>query len=210
MGKQIIISILVGILTAFLILWFMPKEKETIVVPEIRENVVKIDSLKARISRDSLVIDSLKRTEKQIVEKIVVRVEKQKTLPVDSAISVFSEYLEKYGELGSEEPKLLEDSTVLCSADNIRDANIMAVKLDGALERIDVLDEIVELDSQVIERKDSIIYENSVILLKTETAYKESIDNLSAVIKKEKRKSKVAYWIGGAAAIILGSLLIAK
>ena len=208
--KEIILGLIVGILVGGLIIWLVPGKEIIVKVPEIKENIEKIDSLRDRITRDSLRFDSLVRVKQKVIKEVIVRVEKQKTLPVDSAIIEFHKNTETYGELHSEVPVLQADSSVLCSADNIRDANIMAVKLGGALEKGETMEKMLAIDSQIIERKDSIIYESSIILKKTETAYESSIQQLSADLKKERKKNNLTKWFGGTAVVILGSLILLK
>ena len=70
--------------------------------------------------------------------------------------------------------------------------------------------EIIKTDSMMLFRKDLIISEDSVILKKTEAAYKQCIASLSADLKKEKKKQKITAVIGGISVLILGTIAVTK
>ena len=210
MRKRDFVYILIILACGILIYYLYSKKPGIQVIPDIREDLEKIDSLRHKIVKDSLRIDSLEKIKPKIVERVIVRVKEQKLLPPDSAIIIFHENTEKYGELHSKIPILSDDSSIVCTADNIRDANIIAVKYEGEMEINEVLEEMVAIERVVNAKKDSIISEKSIILDKTITAYNKSIIDLTADLKKERRKKKLAVTLGGITAGILSGLLIAK
>ena len=207
-ARDIIYPVLL-LIFAGIIVYFYLRPVETKVVIETRENVEKIDSLNYLIRDKNRIIDSLKKEKSKIHQKIVVKVKELQTLPADQTIEVFHNNTEKYGECNSEIPILMEDSTIKCTPENLIDANIIAAKYEGALEEKLILEKIIEKDSAIINEKDLIIQENSIILHKTEAAYSKSIENLQASLKKEKiRRKAVIGTTGGIIALILGYLVI--
>ena len=109
--------------------WFIwQKYPKEVVKVEVRENERKIDSLVLVIGKKSLVIDSLKKQKEKVKEKIIVKVEKIKNLPADSTINLFYNNLQDYSGVESTEPTLREDSSVVCSLDNLRGANVITVR----------------------------------------------------------------------------------
>jgi len=204
--------IYLGIIALCLVLIyiFYTKDPEIKEVPKIIENIEKIDSLKNIITKDSLKVDSLEREKSKVVEKVIVKIEKLKTLEPDSTIILFDNYSKAYGEINTPSPVLQEDTTVLASVDNIRNSNIISSKYEGELEKTKILNEILQTNYGIIQNKDSIIYENSIILKKTEEAYNTNLDKLKKDLKKEKRKRKAITVLGSAVAVTLGYFLIAK
>ena len=189
-----------------LYLYLSPKKEKVIV--DIRDNIEKIDSLNRLIQRDSILLDSLRNQKQQVIERVIVETQELKTLNPDSTISVFHENTEKYGELSSTKPILLEDSSVLCTVDNLRDANIIAAKYEGALDENKILEEMVNVDSGIIVKKDSIIEQKSCIIRKNEIAYQENISGLQKALRKEKRKKTTGIIIGSSVIAVLSGLLI--
>lgn len=204
--------IYLGIIALCLILLyiFYTKDPEIKEVPKIIENIEKIDSLKNIITKDSLKVDSLEREKSKVVEKVIVKIEKLKTLEPDSTIILFDNYSKAYGEIDTPSPVLQEDTTVLASVDNIRNSNIISSKYEGELEKTKILNEMLQTNYGIIQNKDSIIYENSIILKKTEEAYNANLDKLKKDLKKEKRKRKAITVLGSAVAVTLGYFLITK
>ena len=78
--KEIILGLIVGVLVGGLIIWLVPGKEIIVKVPEIKENIEKIDSLRDRITRDSLRFDSLVQVKQKVIKEVIVKVEKQKTL----------------------------------------------------------------------------------------------------------------------------------
>jgi len=204
--------IYLGIIALCLVLIYIFYTKAPVIekVPVIKENIEKIDSLKRIITKDSLKVDSLEREKSKVVEKVIVKIEKLKTLEPDSTIILFNKYSEAYGEIDTPSPVLQEDTTVLASVDNIRNSNIISSKYEGELEKTKILGEMLQTNYGIIQNKDSIIYENSVILKKTEEAYNANLEKLKKDLKKEKRTRKAITVIGSAVAVTLGYFLITK
>ena len=204
--------IYLGIIALCLVLIYIFYTKDPVIekVPVIKENIEKIDSLKRIITKDSLKVDSLEREKSKVVEKVIVKIEKLKTLEPDSTIILFNKYSEAYGEIDTSSPVLQEDTTVLASVDNIRNSNIISSKYEGELEKTKILGEMLQTNYGIIQNKDSIIYENSVILKKTEEAYNANLEKLKKDLKKEKRTRKAITVIGSAVAVTLGYFLITK
>jgi hypothetical protein len=204
--------IYLGIIALCLVLIYIFYTKDPVIekVPVIKENIEKIDSLKRIITKDSLKVDSLEREKSKIVEKVIVKIEKLKTLEPDSTIILFNKYSEAYGEIDTPSPVLQEDTTVLASVDNIRNSNIISSKYEGELEKTKILGEMLQTNYGIIQNKDSIIYENSVILKKTEEAYNANLEKLKKDLKKEKRTRKAITVICSAVAVTLGYFLITK
>ena len=204
--------IYLGIIALCLVLLyiFYTKDPEIKEVPKIIENIEKIDSLKNIITKDSLKVDSLEREKSKVVEKVIVKIEKLKTLEPDSTIILFDNYSKAYGEIDTPSPILQEDTTVLASVDNIRNSNIISSKYEGELEKTKILNEMLQTNYGIIQNKDSIIYENSIILKKTEEVYNANLDKLKKDLKKEKRKRKAITVLGSAVAVTLGYFLITK
>lgn len=204
--------IYLGIIVLCLVLIYIFYTKDPVIekVPVIKENIEKIDSLKRIITKDSLKVDSLEREKSKVVEKVIVKIEKLKTLEPDSTIILFNKYSEAYGEIDTPSPVLQEDTTILASVDNIRNSNIISSKYEGELEKTKILGEMLQTNYGIIQNKDSIIYENSVILKKTEEAYNANLEKLKKDLKKEKRTRKAITVIGSAVAVTLGYFLITK
>ena len=78
------------------------------------------------------------------------------------------------------------------------------------MEKTEILNNMLLINNGIISNKDSIISESSIILKKTEEAYKINIEKLNKDLKKEKRKRKAMTVIGSAAVVALGYLLITK
>ena len=184
-----------------------PKE---VVKVEVRENERKIDSLEFIIKEKSSVIDSLKKQKEKVIEKVIVKAEKIKDLPPDSTIKLFYNNLQDYGEVESTEPTLREDSSVICSLNNLRGANVITAKYEGKAEEVMILNDIIFASSEIINNKDSIISQNSIILNKTREAYDQRLTELNKQLKKETRKKKVAVYGGAVLVGVLGGLLILK
>ena len=193
-------------LGGFWIIW--EKYPKEVVKVEVREDEKKLDSLMLVISEKSLIIDSLKKQKEKVREKIIVKVEKIKTLPPDSTVQLFYRGLQDYGEVKSKEPIMREDSSVVCSLDNLKGANIITAKYEGEVEENRLLRDIVDLDSEIISNKDSVIYVNSVIFLKTKESYDTKLEDLNKQLKKEIVKKKIATYGGSILVGVLGGLLL--
>jgi hypothetical protein len=184
-----------------------PKE---VVKVEVRENEKKIDSLMIILREKQGVIDSLKEQKDKVKERVIVKVEKLKTLPPDSTIQLFHDGLQAYGEIKSERPTLKEDSRVVCSLNNLRGANIITAKYEGAQEENQILKRMVIVDSEIIAGKDSIIGQSSIILNKTKEAYDSRLEELNQQLKKETRIKRTALYGGAILVGVLGGLLLIK
>lgn len=205
----ILVLLFLLLVGGFWLIW--EKYPKEVVKVEIRENEKKIDSLEFVIKEKSSVIDSLKKQKEKVIEKVVVKVEKIKDLPPDSTIKLFYNNLQDYGEVeSSTEPTLREDSSVVCSLDNLKGANIITAKYEGKVEEVRILNDIVTLNFGIINDKDSIISQNSIILNKTREAYDQRLTELNKQLKKETRKKKVAVYGGAVLVGVLGGLLILK
>ena len=191
--------------------WFIwQKYPKEVVKVEVRENERKIDSLEFIIKEKTLVIDSLKKQKEKVIEKVIVKVEKIKSLPADSTINLFYSNLQDYGEVESTEPTLREDSSVVCSLDNLRGANVITAKYEGKVEETEILNDIVSAASEIIVGKDSIIEQQSIILDKTKVAYDTRLTELNKQLKKETRMKNAAVYGGAVLVGVLGGLLILK
>ena len=191
--------------------WFIwQKYPKEVVKVEVRNDEKKIDSLMYVIRGKSLVIDSLKKQKEKVKEKVIVKVEKLKTLPPDSTIQLFHNNLQAYGEIESDEPVLQEDSSIICSLNNLRGANIVTAKYEGKVEETRILREIITLDSGIIMSKDSIISENSIVLNKAREDYSKSLEELNNQIKKEAKKKRAITYGGAVLVGLLGGILLLK
>ena len=199
----LLFSLLVG---GFWLIW--EKYPKEVVKVEIRENERKIDSLEFVIKEKTLVIDSLKKQKDKVKEKIIVKVEKIKNLPADSTINLFYSNLQDYSGVKSTEPTLREDSSVICSLDNLKGANIITAKYEGKLEEVEVLNDIVATASEIINDKDSIINQNSTILNKTRETYDQKLTELNKQIEKEARKKRIATYGGAVLVGVLGGIIL--
>ena len=204
----ILVLLFLLLVGGFWLIW--EKYPKEVVKVEVRENERKIDSLEFIIKEKSSVIDSLKKQKEKVIEKVVVKVEKIKDLPPDSTIKLFYNNLQDYGEVESTEPTLREDSSVICSLDNLKGANIITAKYEGKAEEVMILNDIVAASSEIISNKDSIISQNSIILNKTREAYDQRLTELNKQLKKETRKKKIAVYGGAVLVGVLGGLLILK
>jgi hypothetical protein len=154
------------------------------------------------------VIDSLKKQKDKVKEKIIVKVEKIKNLPADSTVNLFYSNLQDYSGIESTEPTLREDSSVICSLDNLKGANIITAKYEGKLEEVEVLNDIVATASEIINDKDSIINQNSIILNKTKEAYDQKLTELNKQIEKEARRKRIATYGGAVLVGVLGGIIL--
>ena len=189
--------------------WFIwQKYPKEVVKVEVREDERKIDSLELVIGKKSLVIDSLKKQKEKVKEKIIVKVEKIKNLPADSTINLFYNNLQDYSGIESTKPTLREDSSVVCSLDNLRGANVITARYEGKLEAVKVLNDIVTTASEIITDKDSIINQNSIILNKTRESYDQKLTELNKQIEKEARRKRIATYSGAVLVGVLGGIIL--
>jgi hypothetical protein len=189
--------------------WFIwQKYPKEVVKVEVREDERKIDSLMLVIGEKSLVIDSLKKQKEKVKEKIIVKVEKIKNLPADSTVNLFYNNLQDYSGIESTEPTLREDSSVVCSLDNLKGANVITARYEGKLEEVKVLNDIVATASEIINDKDSIINQNSIILNKTREAYDQKLTELNKQIEKEARRKRIATYGGAVLVGVLGGIIL--
>ena len=193
------------------IFWYIwnkyPKEVVKVEV-ELRDNYEKIDSLTQIIKEKSLEIDSLKTVKEKVVEKVVIRVKEVRTLPPDSTIDLFYHNVQTYGEIESERPELMEDSGVICPLNNLRGANVITAKLEGKIEEGKILSEMLNKEEEIIKDKDSIIQQNSIILLKTQEAYDTRLEELNRRIKTEGRIKKTSLYGNALLIGVIGSLIL--
>lgn len=204
----ILVLLFLLLVGGFWLIW--EKYPKEVVKVEVRENERKIDSLEFIIKEKTLVIDSLKKQKEKVTEKVIVKVEKIKNLPPDSTIHLFYNNLQDYSGVESTEPTLKEDSSVVCSLDNLRGANVITAMYEGKAEETEILNDIVAASSEIIMNKDSIIEQQSIILDKTESAYNTRLEELNKQLKKETRKKKLATYGGAVLIGVLGGLLILK
>lgn len=202
----ILILLFLLLVGGFWLIW--EKYPKEVVKVEVRENERKIDSLEFIIKEKSLVIDSLKKQKERVKEKIIVKVKKIKNLPADSTVNLFYNNLQDYGEVESTEPTLREDSSVICSLDNLRGANVITAKYEGKVEEVMILNDIVATASEIINDKDSIISQNSIILNKTREAYDQKLTDLNKQIEKEARKKRIATYGGAVLVGVLGGIIL--
>ena len=134
--------------------------------------------------------------------------EKIKNLPADSTVSLFYSNLQDYSGIESTEPTLKEDSSVVCSLDNLKGANVITARYEGKLEEVKVLNNIVETASEIINDKDSIINQNSIILNKTKKAYDQKLTELNKQIEKEARRKRFATYGGAVLVGVLGGIIL--
>jgi hypothetical protein len=204
----ILVLLFLLLVGSFWLIW--EKYPKEVVKVEVRENEKKIDSLEFIIKEKTLVIDSLKKQKEKVTEKVIVKVEKIKSLPPDSTIRLFYDNLRDYSGVESDEPTLKEDSSVVCSLNNLRGANVIAAKYEEKIEEVEILNDIAEVACEIILNKDSIIEQKSIILDKTESAYNTKLEELNKQLKKETRKKKFATYGGAVLVGVLGGLLILK
>ena len=204
----ILVLLFLLLVGGFWLIW--EKYPKEVVKVEVRENERKIDSLEFIIKEKTLVIDSLKKQKDKVTEKVIVKVEKIKSLPADSTVRLFYNNLRDYSGVESAEPILKEDSSVVCSLDNLRGANVITAMYEGKVEETEILNDIVAAASEIIMNKDSIIEQQSIILDKTESAYNTKLEELNKQLKKETRKKKFATYGGAILVGVLGGLLILK
>ena len=202
----ILVLLFLLLVGGFWLIW--EKYPKEVVKVEVRENERKIDSLEFVIKEKTLVIDSLKKQKEKVKERVIVRVEKIKTLPADSTIKLFYSNLQDYSGVESTEPTLREDSSVVCSLDNLRGANVITTEYEGKIEETEILNDIVAAASEIIVGKDSIIEQQSIILDKTMVAYDTKLKNLNQQLKKEVLKKKLAIYGGSILVGALGGLLL--
>ena len=202
----ILVLLFLLLVGGFWLIW--EKYPKEVVKVEVRENEKKIDSLEFVIKEKSSVIDSLKKQKEKVIEKVVVKVEKIKNLPPDSTIKLFYGNLQNYGEIESTEPTLREDSSVVCSLDNLKGANVITARYEGKLEEVKVLNDIVATASEIINDKDSIINQNSIILNKTKKAYDQKLTELNKQIEKEARRKRFATYGGSVLVGVLGGIIL--
>ena len=150
----------------------------------------------------------LRTVAEKVKEKIIVKVEKIKNLPADSTINLFYNNLQDYSGIESTEPTLREDSSVVCSLDNLRGANVITARYEGKLEEVKVLNDIVTTASEIITNKDSIINQNSIILNKTREAYDQKLTELNKQIEKEARRKRIATYGGAVLIGVLGGIIL--
>ena len=203
----ILVLLFLLLVGSFWLIW--EKYPKEVIKIEMREDERKIDSLEFVIKGKTLVIDSLKKCREVIKERVIVKVERVKTLSPDSTIRLFCNNLQEYGDIEEVgEPVLREDSGVICSLDNLRGANVIAAKYEGKVEEIEVLDRTVKTSFEIITDKDSIIRQNSVILMKTRDSYEVMLENLDSQLKKEVKKKKAVTYGGAILVGLLSGLLI--
>ena len=202
----ILILLFLLLVGGFWLIW--EKYPKEVVKVEVRENERKIDSLEFIIKEKSSVIDSLKKQKEKVIEKVIVKAKKIKDLPPDSTIKLFYNNLQDYGEVESTEPTLREDSSVVCSLDNLRGANVITAKYEGKAEEVMILNDIIFASSEIINNKDSIISQNSIILNKTREAYDQKLTDLNKQIEKEARKKRIATYGGAVLVGILGGIIL--
>ena len=202
----ILVLLFLLLVGGFWLIW--EKYPKEVVKVEVRENEKKIDSLEFVVKEKSSVIDSLKKQKEKVIEKVVVKVEKIKDLPPDSTIKLFYGNLQNYGEIESTEPTLREDSSVICSLDNLKGANVITARYEGKLEEVKVLNDIVATSSEIINDKDSIINQNSIILNKTREAYDQKLTELNKQIEKEARRKRIATYGGAVLVGVLGGIIL--
>jgi hypothetical protein len=97
---------------------------------------------------------------------------------------------------------------VVCSLDNLKGANIITAKYEGKLEEVKVLNDIVATASEIINNKDSIINQNSIILNKTREAYDQKLTELNKQIEKEARRKRIATYGGAVLVGVLGGIIL--
>ena len=204
----ILVLLFLLLVGGFWLIW--EKYPKEVVKVEVRENERKIDSLEFIIKEKTLVIDSLKKQREKVKKRVIVKVEKIKSLPADPTIKLFYSNLQEYSGVESTEPTLREDSSVICSLDNLRGANVITAEYEGKIEETKILNDIVAAASEIIVGKDSIIEQQSIILDKTRVAYDTKLENLNQQLKKEARKKKIATYGGAVLVGVLGGLLILK
>jgi hypothetical protein len=184
-------------------------DKPVPVIVDNEKELRAIDSLTNVINMQDELIQQLKDSV-VVVEKIVIKeVEKIKELPITENVDLLKENLVQYGEMSTEDdpyPTLIEiddDTVAILSENNIIDANIIAAKYEGELNKNSILNEIVYNDSITISLKNEILYNKDAIINNQEEAYNTMKNNLEVALKKEKREK--TYWtIGGA---VITSLL---
>lgn len=212
MNKKNLILLLFFLLLCFGFWYIWKNHPREVVKIEIKENIEKIDSLNKLIKEDSLVIDSLKNVKAEIIERVIVKKEEIKSLSPDSTVKLFNQNILAYGEVGDslETPKLMEDSTISSSVSHIKGANIITAKYESKVEENEVLQGIIKTEDGIIEKKDSVIHENSIILNNTIQAYDTELTNLNKQLKKEKVKKKMTLVGGGILLGILGLVITLK
>lgn len=189
-------------------------DKPVPVIVDNEKELRAIDSLTNVINMQDELIQQLKDSV-VVVEKIVIKeVEKIKELPITENVDLLKENLVQYGEMSTEDdpyPTLIEiddDTVAILSENNIIDANIIAAKYEGELNKNSILNEIVYNDSVTISLKNEIIYNKDAIINNQEEAYNTMKNNLEVALKKQKRE-KTLWIVGGAvvASVLTGFII---
>lgn len=192
----------------------VPPEK-----PDISKELHKIDSLENKIKENEDLVAVLRDSIKQKKTVVIVKeVEKIKTMPLDENVTLLRANLEKHGELtqpGDTLPSIIQtpeqgDSLVLLSENNVKDVNCIVKKYEGEMETNALLEDIIQVDSVIIDQKDSIIQQKSCIIIEQDYTYNQNIENLQKSLQKQKTKKVVGYGVLGTVTAVLLGMLLAK
>ena len=213
MSKRDVIKVVLLLLAGIICGWgvshlFSPPEPEIIEKIDTVIEHKKIDSLITVIKERDKEIEKLKTNVKIIKEIQYVKTEEIKSLPIDSGVSLLEQNLLTYGTLTLESdtlPSLLrvnEDTLVTLGNNNLKDINVAFSDLGFEKEISQNYFRIIEEGNKIRLAQDSIIQNESSIILKQNV----SISSLESALKSEKKKKKRNTFFLGAAAIILGAL----
>ena len=217
--------IFVILILSGLLFYYMKKSndnlrKQIINTEEVlKEERLHIEALNKKVedSQDNIKIlrDSIKTVKNKVVVKEIERI---KYLPVDSNVALLDSNIKKYGEFTDTldtYPAILSinnssDTVVALSENNLKDVNAIVVKYEGVIAENELLGQIIEEDSTIIELKDSIILDKNIMISKQDSIFNENMKALEKSIRKDKVIAGTVGGCVGAAtvAIIVLSVLL--
>jgi hypothetical protein len=217
--------IFVILILSGLLFYYMKKSndnlrKQMINTEEIlKEERLHIEALNKKVESSQDNIKVLRDSIKTVKNKIVVKeIERIKYLPVDSNVALLDSNIKKYGEFTDtldSYPTTLSINNgahpiVALSENNLKDVNAIVVKYEGVIAENQLLGQIIEEDSTIIELKDSIILDKNIMLSKQDSIFNENMKALEKSIRKDKI---IAGTVGGcvgaaAVAVVVLSVLL--
>ena len=221
--KDILLSlifIVCGFLIGFLVHLYFAKPKvvtETITIYDSSVEQAKIDSLNNIVQAKEQRIVALKDSVKVVKTVVVKEVEKIRDLPLQENVELLKSNLVAHGEFTAPEdtlPKTVvtpqNDTLVLVSEGNVKDANEIVAKYEGEIKINEKLEEALGEAESISIQKDSVIAFKDTIIESQEEIYSENLGIMEKNLKKEKTKGTVLASIFGAIAAVLGVIAIAK
>ncbi len=212
---------LIPIILGFAIGFFVNKyftKPEIITIYDSSVEEAKIDSLNKIVQEKDKRILALKDSVVYIKTVVVKKeIEKIKSLPLSENVDLLKNNLVAYGEFTMPEDTIpttivtpQNDTLVVLSEGNVKDANEIAAKYVGELEVSDKLEKALAESMSVSTQKDSIILFKNTIIESQENIYTENLNRLENSLKKEKTKGTIVASILGTLAAVLAGIAIAK